>query len=484
MQTLLAKVTQIVEKWPHPVYLVGGAVRDVVLNRPIHDLDFVTGHNAIRLAFWVADKLRVPAYVLDQERDVGRVMIDEETSLDFARFRTDNHTFGKTLEVDLRARDFTINALAQELKTGNTTIIDPTGGLQDLERGVVRMAYAEAIEEDPARALRALRMALQFGFEMEPATYAAVEKMAGQLWRISAERVRDEFLKLLMLPNPHRAVALLHDTGLLQDITPELIALVGLTQSPPHHEPVFEHTQSVLRWLVWVESTLRENGQAILPHFTRYEQLFAYMDRRVDGGFSGWQLLRLAGLFHDIGKAQTRTVEESGRIRFLKHEKVGADLVYERLRQLKFSKAANDTVRGIVKGHMRPFALADQSPISRRSVYRYFKATGGIGVDIALLSLADNLAKDNGVPSAQGETKEAWEWLCQVIDKLLTENFAKPEKSVRPPKLVTGGDVMQTLGIGPGREIGRILEAITEAQAAGEIETREQALDAIRVWKP
>ena len=479
MQKLLAKITEIVAAWPQPVYLVGGAVRDLVLNRPIHDLDFVVEKDAIKLTFWVADQLRVPAYVLDRERDVGRVMLDADISLDFARFRENNRDFGDSLEADLCARDFTINALAQELKRGNTSLIDPTGGLQDLENGVVRMVYADALDDDPARALRALRMALQFGFEIEPTTYAAVQSLAGQLWRISAERIRDEFLKLLMLPNPQRAIDLLHKTGLLHDIAPELTALVGVTQSPPHHEPVFEHTLSVLRWLTWVEQALADGSNPILPHFEQYEALHAYMNRRVDGGYSGWQLLRLAALFHDIGKARTRTVEPSGRIRFFKHEKVGADIVYERLRQLRFSKAANDTVREVVKGHMRPFMLANQPPITRRAVYRYFKATNGVGVDIALLSLADNLAKDGGVPT-DAEQAEAWAWLCFVVDKLLTQNFAEPEKSVRPPKLVTGADVMQVLQIKPGKEIGRILEAVTEAQAAGEVETRAEALQLIK----
>ena len=283
-----------------------------------------------------------------------------------------------------------------------------------------------------------------------------------------------------MLPEPHRAVAILHETGLLHDIAPEIIDLVGVTQSPPHFEDVFGHTLSVLRWLATVEAAINGTGDPLLPHFEQYELLRDYMNRRVDGGFSGWQLLRLAALFHDAGKARTRTVEESGRIRFFKHDKVGADIVYERLRQLKFSKAANDTVREIVKHHMRPFMLSNQPPITRRAVYRYFKGTAGVGVDVALLSLADNLAKDKGVPTANPRAKEEWEWLCFVVDKLLTQNFAEPEKSVRPPKLVTGADVMQVLGIGPGREIGRILESITEAQAAGEIENREQALQMIR----
>ena len=480
MQKVLADVRQLVKRWRQPVYLVGGAVRDLALNQPIHDLDFVVERDAIKLAYWIGDKLQVPAYVLDKERDVGRVMLDAENSLDFARFRQNNHEFGATLEDDLRARDFTMNALAQEVRQGDAPIIDPTGGLRDLEQGVVRMVYADALEDDPARALRALRMAGQFGFTIEAETEAAVRRMTGQLWRISAERIRDEFLKLMMLPEPHHAILRLYETGLLHDIAPELIELVGVTQSPPHHEPVFEHTLSVLRWLTLVEAAMNDTSEPMLPHFQQYEALRDYMNRRVDGGFSGWQLLRLAALFHDVGKAQTRTVEENGRIRFLKHEKVGADIVHERLRQLKFSKAANDTVRAIVKGHMRPFMLANQPPITRRAVYRYFKGTAGVGVDIALLSLADNLAKDKGLPTTDGNTKEEWEWLCFVVDKLLTNNFGQPQKSVRPPKLVTGGDIMQILQIKPGREIGRILELVREAQAIGEVETRAQALEMIR----
>ncbi|MFW6096740.1 MAG: phosphohydrolase, partial [Chloroflexota bacterium] len=176
---LLARIRPLLASRDAPVYLVGGAVRDAILGRPAYDLDFVVEHEAIQLAFSVGDALRVAAYVLDRERDIGRVVLGPDVVLDFARFR------GPDLEADLRARDFTINAMAVDAANFPprelNVVIDPTGGLDDLQAGVVRLAYPQAIEDDPLRALRAVRLAWHLGFRVTPETVDAARRGAHRI---------------------------------------------------------------------------------------------------------------------------------------------------------------------------------------------------------------------------------------------------------------------------------------------------------------
>ncbi|HFC11683.1 MAG TPA: HD domain-containing protein, partial [Anaerolineae bacterium] len=372
---------------------------------------------------------------------------------------------------DLWDRDFTINAIGLDVRVEEAAYVDPTGGMADLENGIVRITHAGAIADDPARALRAIRMALQFGFVIEPETQAAIRAVRGQLGRISAERIRDAFLKLIMLPQPAKAVRLLHDYGLLDEIIPELAPTRGCTQSPPHHEDVFDHTLSVLRIVSQID---RDISAATLPPtspITHLAPLHAHLrdhlNRPIDGNFNGHQLLRLAALFHDCGKPAARSVDPDGRIRFFQHEHIGAKLTQQRLSALKMSNAAVKYVSTTVRGHMRPFSLTRNAAVSRRAIYRFYKKTGLAGIDICLHSLADHLARDR-----QDDTIDK---LFALTSTLLTHYFEAYEDVVQPPKLIDGRDLIRELGIKPGKEIGRILAAITEAQASGDITTREEA---------
>jgi tRNA nucleotidyltransferase/poly(A) polymerase len=255
---LLQQIQPVLLRQEVRIYLVGGAVRDALLGRVSYDLDFVVPQQAIKVAFHIADVLGVPAYPLDRERDTGRVVLpDAGTVLDVARFR------GAALEADLRDRDFTINAMALPAgATSSASIVDPCGGKEDLQAGLVRLTHPGAIDDDPVRALRALRMAARFGFRLTPETAAAVAAAAPQLERVSAERVRDELLKLLQTEAPHRAVEDMADLALLPVVLPEIAALRSVAQSSPHHEPVLAHTLGVLRRLVQVEAVVVRGERA------------------------------------------------------------------------------------------------------------------------------------------------------------------------------------------------------------------------------
>jgi putative nucleotidyltransferase with HDIG domain len=202
------------------------------------------------------------------------------------------------------------------------------------------------------------------------------------------------------------------------------------------------------------------------------ESMRVHLAQVVDGGLDGRILLRLGALFHDVGKKETQTVEDDGRIRFLGHDRVGAEMTASRLRQLRLSSQASKFVGRIVYGHMRPMLLANTGrPVSRRAVFRFYRDTGAAGLDICLLSLADHLAMYDGVGD-----EAAWERLVGVTAVLLQNYFEEHDKTVAPVALVDGRILIKELNLQPGPEVGRLLRLIQEAQAAGDITTAGEAI--------
>ena len=273
----------------------------------------------------------------------------------------------------------------------------------------------------------------------------------------------------------------MNELGLLQQMLPEIAELEPIEQSAPHHEYVLAHTISMLRWLAAVETAVVDQQPIdipelaeIQPQFAEFsEGLQAHLARDIGGGLNGRLLLRLDGVFHDVGKKETQTIEESGRIRFLGHDKVGADIAARRLRQMAFSNRAIKQVETAVNGHMRPLQLAQNGKRpSRRAIFRYFRATEETGLDIGLLSLADHLATYGGVGD-----ETAWHNLVTVVLELFRHYFEQYEETVSPEPLINGRDLIQLLKIPAGPEIGRILRLVQEAQAAGELTSREEALE-------
>lgn len=478
LSPLLEQLRPYLAQLETPIYLVGGAVRDALLGRISHDLDFVVPEKGIATAYLLGNALRQPAYPLDEERDTGRVVLPD-TTLDVACYR------GPDLMADLRARDFTINAMAlPAAATTTASLIDPCQGQADLTAKIIRQASPTSLSDDPVRGLRAIRQAAQFGFSIETETEQAIRAAAPSLSNVSVERGRDEFLKLLLTPTPHLALRQMVDLGLMEVLLPEIMALDGVAQSPPHHEPVLGHTLSVVYWLAQVESwvqgassddpLLAVAAKTLKPYLN---PLAEHLARTVDGGLDGQTILRLSGLFHDVGKAKTQTRDETGRIRFFNHDEVGAAMAVTVLERLRLSRDAVQQVQKTVAGHMRPLLLLQtDAPPSLRSVYRFFKVLGPSGLDVLLLSLADHLATYNGVGDAA-----AWRKLCALVGWFLNHYFNQREKTISPPPLLNGNQLMQALGLAPGPQVGHLLRLIEEAQATGEIHTAAEAL--ALAWK-
>lgn len=483
-------VSRLAEEHHTRIWLVGGAVRDVLLGRPIHDWDFLVEKEALKLARATADILGGDYYPLDAEREIGRVLLvrpgRERVVLDFATLREPE------LESDLRVRDFTINAMAADW---SGTLSDPTGGLVDLEARRVRVTGRSSFADDPIRLLRAVRMEAELGFEIEPETAELLRQSAGLLFLSSAERQRDEFMRILALPDSYTSLRRLDEFGLLVHIIPELEALKGVTQSLPHRFDVWTHTLLVLDTLEELLTLLageqRGRGdRAGVPRFAWGElervlgqfahELPAHLAREMLPGRTRAVLLKLSALLHDLGKPLTRSQEEDGRVHFYGHELMGAKLARERLKEMRLSRDEIALVELLINHHMYPAHLAQSDPLTRRAVYRYFRATGDAGVEVVLLSLADHLATWG--PYLQAER---WTRRLEVAETLLIGYFEQREKTVMPYPLVTGEDLMAALGLAPGPEVGQLLETIKEAQAAGEISTKDEALAlAARIRSP
>jgi tRNA nucleotidyltransferase/poly(A) polymerase len=295
--------------------------------------------------------------------------------------------------------------------------------------------------------------------------------------------VRDELSKLLTCGAPDRGMLLAQELGLLPLILPPVTALEGLAQSPPHVHDVFTHTVRLLHYLVQIERLITGRQVAAgwsLPVeklLSPYRaELLAHLARPVDGGFNGRLLLYWGGLLHDTGKREAQTVDSDGRIRFIGHDDAGAVLTGRLLTSLKFSNDAIRYVRQIVAGHMRPlFLAAERAKPSRKASYRYFRALREAGVDVGILSLADHLATYEGIGD-----DDSWDALLEVVSALFNTYYTAYERVVAPPRLLDGKDIQQLLGLTPGREIGRLLGLLEEAQAIGQITTRAEAVEFIQ----
>lgn len=477
---ILTELQAILSDRIQPLYLVGGSVRDTYLRRPIHDLDFVTADDGKYAAKKVANRLHGSYYPLDTERGVGRAIVEyqgERFVIDVARER------GNSLADDLVARDFTINALAVPLDSDLQQIIDPLGGLADLARKRLRRCSPDSIGDDPLRALRAVRQSVALNLLIEPETRSDLRRYGSRLTQTSVERVRDEFMNILGGPRPHVALRTLDALGLLKLIVPEIEAMKGVSQSPPHIFDVWEHTLKVVERLDGVLTTISPARTSDSAADAAYGMIVYLMDRfrrslqdhlvvPFANGRAVQALLVLGALLHDCAKPQTRSVDETGRIHFYQHENVGAEMALARAVALRLSNEETSRIEAMVHHHMRPMHLHRESQLSRRAIYRFWNTTGALsGIDVCILTQADYLGM-------VGSSMMLQDWIqhLQTVGTLLDGFFNQCESLVSPPLLVNGHDLMAHFSLTSSPEIGRLLRSISEAQAVGEVSTVEQAL--------
>ena len=455
-------------------YAAGGFLRDTLLGLPAYDLDVAVAGDPLALGRALADELGGSFVALDEERRHARIVLPGgEAFIDLT-------PLPGTIEDDLRRRDFTVDALGaplSDMAAGEAEIIDPTGGLADLEARLVRATSEQALRDDELRPLRGARIAAQLGFDIEPATYELIRSLAPLVPQAAPERQREELMRTFAASEAARGVRLLDDLGLLSAVLPELDVMRGVEQPKEHYYDVFGHAVAAvaaLDVLLADEPPEDETGgrlwRELWGALEWWEDGHGYLRAPVSAGTPRRALLKLCALLHDIGKPATKTFEESGRMRFFGHADAGAEIAVRLMRRLHYSARETAIVGRMIEAHLRPVQMAQERAPTRRAVYRYFRATGEAGIDTLFLSLADHLATAGPRLDADGFRVH-----IAVVSHILRLRFTD-ETIVKPPKLISGRDLMREFGLEEGHLLGELLEAVREAQAAGEVSTPEEAL--------
>ena len=442
-------------------WLVGGALRDRVLGRRTADLDVVLDGDPAAGAHAVARAAGGAAcFALSEEFGAWRVVArDRSWQVDIERLRADS------LEADLALRDFTANAIAEPIEGGAP--VDPLGGLADLSARRLRMAGPRAFADDPLRVLRLVRVAIELDLAPDAATLDAARATAPALGDVSPERLFMELRRIISAPRTLRGLALMRDVGATAIVLPELQALRGVQQNRFHHLDVYDHTLEVLDQAIALSS---EPGVIAEDEVDR-TALAGVLAQPLADELTRAEALRWGALLHDAAKPLTREVRpQDGRVTFIGHDVAGAELARAVLGRLRASERLRAHVAGLVRHHLLlGFLVHEPQPLSPRAVFGYLRTCSPVAVDVTLLSVADRLATrgdraqesiDAHLALARGLLRDALRW--QVDGP--------------PVPLLRGDELISELDMAPGPRVGTLLEGLAEAQYAGEISTRAEAL--------
>jgi len=435
------------------IALVGGPVRDAMLGRLQTDLDFTTSaHPDVteRLLKGWADA------VWDLGRDFGTIGCRKgEWQIEITTYRSESYDptsrkpeveYGDSLVGDLRRRDFTVNAMA--LSVPGRTFEDPYGGVLDLASQVLRTPGTpeESFSDDPLRMMRAARFAAQLGFDVAPDVVAAMTAMAERITIISAERVRDELVKLVCAPRPRRGLKLLVETGLASYVLPELPRLALERDEHHRHKDVYEHTLTVLEQAIDLEPRLGGG-----PDF----------------------ISRFAALMHDVGKPRTRKFVDDGTVTFHHHDVVGAKLTRKRMQALRFPNDDTDAVAKLVELHLR-FHGYGFGEWTDSAVRRYVRDAGDQLERLHILTRADCTTRNQRKADRLRRTYDDLEARIARLREQEELDAMRPD--------LDGNQIMEILGIGPGRDVGAAYKFLLEKRLDDGPATYDEARDALLAW--
>lgn len=452
---IVSTLSSAFERAGFELALVGGPVRDAMLGRRVNDFDFTSNARP-------DDILRVVTPITDAQWDIGRefgtigARLHGET-VEITTYRADTYdgqtrkpvvAFGDSLIGDLNRRDFTVNAMALRVPSGE--LVDPTGGVADLEAKVLRTPIDAAVSfgDDPLRMMRAARFASQLGFTVADATADAMTELSGSIEKISIERVQAELGKLLCSDSPRAGIELLVDSGIAEYVLPELPALRLEADEHHHHKDVYQHSLTVL------------------------EQAISYEHERHPGAEPDL-ILRWAALLHDIGKPATRKLGPGSTVSFWHHELVGAKLAKKRLTALRYDTETIKSVSRLVELHMRFFGYTEAA-WADSAVRRYVRDAGDQLERLHILTRADVTTRNRRKADRLGFAYDDLEERIRVL--------AEQEEldSVRPD--LDGNAIQEVLGIAPGREVGEAYRWLLELRLDEGPLGPEVAAERLRTW--
>lgn len=450
------------------LYLVGGAVRNAILCKPVPaDYDFVTGAQAEAVSKSLASRLAGYSFLLDKKTRSFRVaatLSGEPVTIDFSPIK-DNDIIS-----DLKARDFTVNAMAVSVpdlfEKNKTAVLDPCGGIADARAGLLRMTGPGVFDEDPLRCLRALRLSQQYGLRITGDTAALIKAKSGLLQRTSSERIRDEFVLIFSSPGTSDSIRALYELGIIDATLPWL--------APWKDVDGYDLLTHSLKTLDEAEKLIQGAGGLIgineekFPGLT--EKLLEHFKRPI-GAAGRAAFFKICAFLHDAGKPLTKAVRD-GFVRFIGHDYEGSVLVGDILKKLRFSRKAAKEITNLVKNHHRVFALAKLKERSLRAKAHLFRAVGGeAAVDLLMLSLADARA------TRGGEDEELFKLVRELLDFYYTVYTRK-----KPKPILNGTEIMKTFHVPQGPLVGGIIHKISEGVEAGAVRNRKEAVLYVRKW--
>jgi len=439
-------------------YLVGGAVRDLLMGITPLDYDIVVPENPQALADAISRDTGAFFFKIGKDRQTVLRGQLKDHSLDLVQMA------GGSIESDLRLRDFTVNAMAVHL--GSRSLLDPMNGQQDLASRTIRMVSEQAFISDPLRLLRAYRFAATLNFEIEKITESAIKTHSRLIRRPAGERIREELIRLLAAPGAAGYLRKMKNSGLLFDLFPELMDERACTQNHHHCFDVLDHTLSACRHLDFFLNT-KENETA--PAL-----------RKAIDGIDGRRkpILKLAMLLHDIGKPRTRSMDAAGTVHFFGHEKIGAGMADAITGRLKFSNPDAQYLRDLIENHLRPVLLYQahqRRSLTRKGIVRLFRSLNDRTPSLLLMALADACAKTEKAcdmdPSFSG-------FITDLINTYFQDYL--PRKNKAP--LITGQDLITRFGLQPSPMFKTILTAVEEARLSQTLASRQDAIALVHAW--
>lgn len=453
-------LNKIIANFDEEIYLVGGSVRDLFFGSPLKDRDLiVVGIDAREFSLRVAEFFDATFVPLDEINRIYRlVMPDKINYLDIT------NPIEGDIDKDLKRRDLTINAIALNLRT--LKILDPVGGIDDLNNKVIRAISEQNFKDDPLRILRVYRFLAKTGFNIDCVTKKFVVKNLRLIFLPAIERINYEVMHLFGCKFSHTALLQMEQIGLLEMIFPVVNELKKVTPNSHHHLRLFEHCIETVKN---IQMIYEKSESDVKEHLEKVDF----------GGYSRLSHLKLAGFLHDIGKFSTWSIEpDTGRHRFIKHDDVGAKMVIPLLKRMAFSNKQIDYISTMIKNHIYPSSVMSAPEITDKIMMRYVRKMESNAIDSIILAQADRL-------SARGPaiSDDMVENNIQGLNRLLKFYLDVKDTLTPLPKLLDGNDVMKILNIKPSPKLGEIMNAIHEAQISGDILTRAHALEFLKTFE-
>ncbi len=437
---------------PDGIYLVGGIVRDLLAGHPPADIDLVVAGDIVRTAEQIAEKTGGSIIDLGKKGfDVLRVA-SPETTIDITPLDY------PSIESDLQQRDFTINAMAYDVKARR--LVDCTGGRVDMRQKKIRMVSPAAFEKDPARLVRAYRMAAMLHYSIAAGTEAAIGRHRHLIGSVAGERIWAELVKIFATADASPVIMRMAASGLLTAIFPELQPAVGCTQNRHHPFDVFEHS---LRVVDALEALLSESD----ARFPRLACIAGDLQLSEHAA-----MLKYAALLHDVGKPATRQVDRDGQVRFHGHAAKSAAIAAAIGRRLKLSSRQHHVSDAIIRHHIRPLFLylaSETGRLGRTGTVRFFKRCGNLALPIIVHAMADIMAKGQGMQDRDSG-------FIIFCDGLLDAYIDYKNRQAAVPPLISGNDLISVFGLSPSPRFKHILNRVDEGRLSGELATRDQAL--------